>query len=125
MERKLKPFTKAWFLFLRRRFISRVRRVVAQLDDPGYVLASILLVGIALVTPWPMDRWLALTSYSAVWIFAGLMGISATLIALVYAATLFRGQYLASRLPPEIVSQLFEARWHRAATWRLVAIFLT
>jgi len=124
MERKLKPFTKAWFLFLRRRFISRVRRVVAQLDDPGYVLASILLVGIALVTPWPMDRWLALTSYSAVWIFAGLMGISATLIALVYAATIFRGQYLASRLPPEIVGELIESRWHRASIWRLATVLI-
>ena len=101
-----------------------VNQFSIQLQYKSCVLGSVLIAIIAPFFPWSLPNWLGVNYYSAVWILAGFAGISVTLIALLFAVTTFRAQYLATRLPSQLVGDVFSTSWHKSALWRLGAILV-
>ncbi len=116
-----------WALRLRM-YGANCRRLPARaldaLDRSIWVVGSVLFAVAARLSPWGLPNDWILTSYSAVWIFAAFAATSVALLALQSAVSIFRGQQLASRLPPVLVGDLFQPREHRASSWRLVTVLV-
>ncbi len=113
-----------WFLWqLAWRSRLRVGRTFDDLEG-GLWPAGTFLLALAALFLFRLPKVLGLNPYSAVWILATFAAISITLLALVFAITTFRAQQLATRLPPDLVADLFVPKWHTAALWRLAALLI-
>lgn len=114
-----------WFQHARRVAEQTALKVSETLDRRRWLGGTVVLAAAVTLLPWgifPNEG--RLTSYSAVWVFAGLATTSIALFALRYAIATFRGQHYR-KLPPVLAREFFETQEHIASSWRLVTIFLT
>ena len=105
---------------------QKIKGYVVQLFDsgPGVVVTAIVAIGLFFL-PYSVRDWLPVSSREAMWILGTLAAGSITLFGIFYAIRAFQIQYLAQRLPAELVGQITWSEGDRAIYYRLVVIVST